>query len=136
MNNCVSDNHKLFDQNIQNPKSENSKLEKESIPSLITPHMYHSSFSKHSLAIRINFETSLLKLDCVIPKSSKALLFAKSKASFIKETRFCSFSDLFHFSRNSSFSGVMLTHRTIDILTFFFLVIYKVCLLDIKTTFI
>jgi len=98
---------------------------------------YLSSFSRQSLAININFVTSLLNADCVSPKSSKAHWLIKFNASLVKDTRFCILSSsAFHFSRNSSFSIVMLTFIAIAILTFFFLVIYIFCHLDIKARFI
>jgi hypothetical protein len=84
-----------------------------------------SCFSRQSLAIRINLDTSILKEDCPIPKSLYACSLMKSKASSIKVTLFCSLLELFHFVRKLSFISVIMTLRALAIHTIFFLDIYN-----------
>lgn len=104
---------------------------------LLKKSYFLSSFSRQSLAIRINFDISKLIDDCPNPKSSYALLPTYSAASPNIVTRICCFvSSFFHLSANSLFSSVMLTIIISHIVNIFEFVIYKICPISNLQTFI
>ena len=87
-------------------------------------YLLDSSFSRQSLAIKISLDTSILKEDCPIPKSSKALFSAKLRASSMIVTLFCSLLELFHFSTKASFISVMMTFNAFAMFIYFYLDTY------------
>lgn len=92
------------------------------------------SFSRQSFAIRMSLDTSMLKEDCPIPKSSNAFCSANSRASSVNVILFCFFFlSSFQVMRNFSSISVMMTFNALAIVNAFFLVIYNTCHLSILT---